>query len=894
MPCKLRKSSLKNIFNGFLIGTLVFAWASVATAFPDTERVPADPSTLTEPPLNLFNDQPTDFVITSDGRYIFFAFGDEIERVDLFSWELTDDQVPDLNDTSSDADTADEAGEFEGLAIRGSRLYATQDDGDLVIIDLDDITDDEPDVVKISDGELGLIVADPDSSSTDDQLYIADVHNKQVHVFDISDNEVTIEGIPLTSGGGNLEPGDLEFAALDDQNDKLFVATDGGVLFVITEGGTSATAIDIDSANENDLVSLAVSPNQELLFVLDDTAKEIHIFTTSDNNAVLLSDVPIDMSTANGDLWDITITTVEDTDDVYAFIGGSEGVSIIDLDIASDTLADFLFVDMGTDGDDNDEPFELAGGRIANRIFAPLDNYILTVNTDTTLSVITENPFVTITANSLTGTLGAGGDFTLTFEADVAGTYSVRVGGDLDSLGTEVDSGTVPTANTAVTTSTIDYDSNSSVFDEGENEIFVLVTDGSDGDLRGHDMEAITVDTPPPQVTLDSTGFGNGRAYLDFERLDVSDVETYNLYAETTSTAVLDAAAAIRATVSQPASSTAIVEGVIPSLTNGQTYFLAVEAVDANDNVGPRNGTLPNGSLAVATPQVTVGLSGASGETGCQLIQNAAQKSSSVWSLAVAFLLLVLGRVLLGLVSKVPGPGVASMGRMPPRPSVRGGMGPIGDRTPWVALLGLILFIILFFNPGLAFAKEASPQWWTFEFKVGELIPIDDTTDSFLTTCCNERFEMEFGFLYDSKYGFEIGVGFLNEGRRAIGSVSGGASQDRFNFTLIPIQNNITFRADFKENQLFVPYVKFGPDYWIFRENLQGDVTSGVKFGLHGTAGVQILLEFGDEGTAMELNWGVNDVYLTLEGEYAYVNGFGGTGLDLSGWLISAGILFEF
>ncbi len=27
------------------------------------------------------------------------------------------------------------------------------------------------------------------------------------------------------------------------------------------------------------------------------------------------------------------------------------------------------------------------------------------------------------------------------------------------------------------------------------------------------------------------------------------------------------------------------------------------------------------------------------------------------------------------------------MGRMPPRPSVRGGMGPIGDRTPWVALL---------------------------------------------------------------------------------------------------------------------------------------------------------------------------------------------------------------
>ena len=45
---------------------------------------------------------------------------------------------------------------------------------------------------------------------------------------------------------------------------------------------------------------------------------------------------------------------------------------------------------------------------------------------------------------------------------------------------------------------------------------------------------------------------------------------------------------------------------------------------------------------------------------------------------------------------------------------------------------------------------------------------------------------------------------------------------------------------------------------------------------------------------SFERAMGVNDVYFTVEGRYAWVNGFGGSGMDLSNLTFSGGFLFEF
>jgi len=112
---------------------------------------------------------------------------------------------------------------------------------------------------------------------------------------------------------------------------------------------------------------------------------------------------------------------------------------------------------------------------------------------------------------------------------------------------------------------------------------------------------------------------------------------------------------------------------------------------------------------------------------------------------------------------------------------------------------------------------------------------------------------------------------------------------------MIPIENSVAFRADFKEDQFLVPFVKGGLDYVIFRENLQGVVTKGVKVGLHTAGGLQILLDRIDElSDFMERSVGVNDVYFVLEGRYAWVNSFGKKGVDLSNLMFSGGLLFEF
>jgi hypothetical protein len=853
----------------FILCLFVMCSVSLLWAYPDEEQLPASPSVLTAPPLSLINDQPEDIIVSSDNRYVYFAIGSTIKRVDLGSWALTTDQIPSFTNEDLNSDGSDLKGDIKGLAIRSSKLYATQDDGDLAIVDLASITA-SPKVISISTGQLGDIVADDESASTDDKLYIADETNSEVHVFDIGDNKVE-KTIDLSFGGAGVTITELLFVGISNDSDHIYVATNDGIIFFFTEDALTATTIDIDSADGNDLPAIAASSNDKLFFVLDDTDDVLRIFTVVDNQAIAVSNTPIDLSALQSTLRDLVIVDVQrpadtsKTSDVYAYVAGSGGISIIDLDLNSTTMTAFDIFDLGSDVNIDDEPLALGGSRTPRLLFSPGRDFVMTVNGDATLSVISEAPFVSISSTSLgTTALGSGGTFTVAFESTQAGTYTVRVGGDLTQNGTSLDTGSV-SANTSTNTNTLTHAAAS--FVEGSNEIFIFVKNGDT--IVGRDMVTVTVDTPPPAVTLRSTSFGNGKVFVNFDRLTDSDISSYTIHADTVA-ADLTGTPDFSGSVSQPASGTTVT-GSVSGLTNGTTYFIAVEAVDAAGNVGTRTSSL-SGSTASAIPQQIIGITGSVGENGCTLIRE--PRPANQRPMGILLCLLVLGLLYVG--ARL----IASTNR-----------GSIND-IPTKLFLGAILLIITLSS--VADAKELSPQFYTFEFKFGEFIPTDSSTKGFLTTCCNDQYELEWGLLFDSKYGIELGIGFMFEERNAVGGTNGAVSQDRFNFMTFPIQNSFTFRADFKENQIIVPYVKAGPDYVLFRENVRGAVTKGIKYGLHGTAGLQILLEFMDQAWDMEKSWGVNDVYLTLEAEYAYINSFKSTGLDLSGWKFSGGFLFEF
>ncbi len=830
-------------------------------AFPDSERAA----------LDLVSSQATSLVMDGD-RFIFLSFGDDIFRIDTETFDLTEDQVPSLIDTSDETGGLDLTGDVAGLAIRGTQLFVSQNDGDLLTIDLNDITA-QPDTTHLIDGTLGPLVADPEVGVDNDKLSILDKTNNAVIVYDIS--ESTMTSVALTDGVDPVAPVSIVFVpfptgASPESADKIYVTTNEGLTFVINEGGT-ATPITIDDMPKS-FPSAAVSPDGNFLLVVNSTDNVVHVVDTESNLEVDADpiapepDDPISLP-QNGSLEGIVVTDVTNPDDTYAFVTGSGGVSVINLNLGllgsfEVTVIDFM--DLGA-GDSDDDPLPLDSGTTPGPIVASsaADGYVYTSNSNATISVLSDSPFVTISETSLGhGALTTGGSFEVTFQSDELGTYTVVVGGDSTGNGTEVASGTVGEVDTDIVTDSIAYDA--SLFPEGETRVFVFVTDDL-GNI-GRDATDITVDTAPGDLEIISTGFGDEKISVTFTRLTDSDIDHYNIYIDTDFLSVATKSEE-EGTVDQPDSGDSITSKVV-GLTNGVEYFVAVEAVDASGNIGMRVSTFADGTPASATPEKTVGLAAAVGEAGCALVPvPAAPIGAEVFVvLAVSLVLLCGGRLLI----KAP----LHLGAF--------------STAVFVCLLLLL-------STRVVNAAEVTPQWWSLEFKGGIWLPTDGITKDFLGSCCDPTGNVEFGFLYKSKFGFEVGVGYVGADGRAIGVSAGQKSEDSFNLTLIPIQNSFAFRADFKEDQFLVPYAKAGLDYIFFRENTNGNVTTGVKMGLHAAGGLQILLDkIEDLSTSMESGLGVNDVYFTVEGRYAWVNNFGGSGIDLSSLMFQGGFLFEF
>jgi hypothetical protein len=584
---------LKNIYRTFFVVALLISGR--LNAFPDQEKAS----------LSLVSSQATSFIAESD-RFLFLSFSNKIFRVDTETFSLTDEQVP-LLEGEEDEGVADAGGDVTGIAIRDGVLFAAQNDGDVLRIDLDDIGN-EPQATRLIDGSLGPMAADPESAIADDQLYILNPSGNALLVFDAGDDAVAAS-IPLVDGlGSPVTPEAIVFVPVEGGADKIYVTSNRGLVFVVNEGATSLSSTITINATNKDLPAAATGPDGDFLFVVNATDSVVHVIDTATDTEVDTDPIdagvnPITLNEdgENSSLAGIVVTEVARPDDIYAFVSGSSGLSVIDLDLS---LAGLGFVEVIDLISLSSTPRDLVASSVD-------DGYLYSSNSNANLSVVTDRPFVSITGTSVDGaSLSAGESFTVTFQTDVTGTFQVTAADG----STELASGTVDAANTDVTTPEIPFDGNP--FSEGSNRVFVFVTD-ADG-LVGRDADDINVDSPPPGIEVISTSFGDQKIFITFRRLDESDIDHYNLYVDTSAASVATKAE-VAGTLAQPSSGDEVKAKVV-GLDNGVTVFIGLEAVDVSGNTGARTTTFPDGTPLSATPEATVGLAQSVGEGGCSLV----------------------------------------------------------------------------------------------------------------------------------------------------------------------------------------------------------------------------------------------------------------------------------
>lgn len=826
--------------------------------------------------------------VSPDDRYFVVNSQEDLFIIDTATFDLAQTQPEPLSAST----------ESYGFLPNSDSLFIQQSDSFLTRILVDDPLNDVLNIDltgEIGTG-LGQLVVDPES--IDNHLFILTFTDETLYEFNIASRTIVNSApIPTDVLGVDPTPTSMTYIAFPTTNnqggemDQIAMTTNQGIILLFDErtnfiGGVvlGNTATDCPPATmdpfDNILPAAALNTVRNLLFVVNETDNVIHVVDTVNQQEVM--DSPICLHQVgpgsidrdiNTNIRDIVLTRVDDPPTLNAprgFVTGADGVTFLN------TSADNFGVIDALPDDDPDliQSLPLSATPVKITASSQSDGYLYTTNLDNSVSIVSDNPFVTI--NSVDpdppDVTAADPDFTINWQVDElcnGCSYRVRANGDIDESGTLLLEQTFTDAdmvNTPMVTPPINInDFPAGTFNEGENRIFIFSTDAEG--FVGRNSVLINVDTPPPSVEITKLEFGNTRAYVTFTRLTEEDIAQYNIYVlqaldqnNPTCPGGLDfAAASPTATIAQPDGGETI-RVKITGLTNGVAYCIGVQAEDSGGNV--------SGTITVATeaviPEVTAGVAGLSGEFGCSLRRGAASQGASRGS---AFGLLLLGGMFWLRLSR--------------------------KKKMKSLLLGLGFLMMLGFTPK-AEAIEVTDQHWTGGFQGGFFLPTNDVLKQLLGTCCNPMFNFSFGRLWDSKYEAQLGVAFMIRNAQAVGINTEAISGDTFNFFVLPVSTSFLYHADFVENQVIVPYVNVGLDYMYFRENLEGDVTKGFKVGYHAGGGIQILLEWFDTvADAME-DYGINDVYLTLEGRWTQIDNFGADGLSFTGIQAYAGILFEF
>lgn len=138
-------------------------------------------------------------------------------------------------------------------------------------------------------------------------------------------------------------------------------------------------------------------------------------------------------------------------------------------------------------------------------------------------------------------------------------------------------------------------------------------------------------------------------------------------------------------------------------------------------------------------------------------------------------------------------------------------------------------------------------------------------------------------------------IGGMYQRGYAVGAITGASSGEKVELYVLPVQINLRYRFSFMDDQIIVPSVWAGVDYWYFQENNEfSDNVDGDKSGYHYGADLAFLLDKLDPAAAarMESIYGVASTYL-FAGYEKLVVGEEEEGLKFTGELYTVGLRFE-
>ncbi len=768
-----------------------------------------------------------DLSVSDDGVFVAFVAdgSSNVRFLDLGSWDVVGDTAACGYSTVG------------GVAITGSdgayEVYVGCGDGTLVALSMDEdgeTTELYNEPLALTDATAVLGVATDGS----DLYAIAEIEdgNPKVHLVDLSTYIEDTDDYPSQFG----QPG---FSDTWLTSSYLYVSHGGQKVSKVqlSSGSIASSTENLSGRTMTDMYGLS---SDSAVFLADEDGGVIRF-----NPAGLDFDILLDDEDGLDSLQAIAIDEDEGWLAVY--------------DAGAGEVVVFSYSSLAP-GDEEQARFETAD--ILEMVVT--DGYAIAGGSDGTLQVLTDRPWVEI--SSITPTSAVSGDeITVSFSADVDGTWELYLGGGVDGDGDLLSSGDCSVDATVAATFTVD-DS----FAEASNQLWLLVTSGG---LEGHDRVSLTVDNPPSKVQLQDgdVGFGNQQISIGYDGIEDEDLASYTIFVTVTEfsaddweTGGPDFDGDDEVEEDLPLSITAEagnhVSVTVQPLTNGVTYYVAVRAYDE----GGQEGEMSN--VVTATPQDTIGAAELAGETGGYC------GTRTPWGLAALGLagLLVAGR---------------------------------GRRS--AAILGLFLALVA--TP-TALAKDEEPHPRAnadFEMRYGPYFPSSAAVTSVYGDSGHAVLWLDGGIKITRFAELDLGVGFYQSLSTlvAINDVDSHSAEHTM-LTAWPFTGGLTARVDIAKEQLIVPTASIGMDYWLWRENWYvssstgGDSeVSGGELGWHWGLGVNLLLDRIEPSRAdwLTTSMGIDDTYIVVDWRMQELGAFGtGDGVSLfDGSMVTIGLKID-
>ncbi|MCO4763158.1 MAG: hypothetical protein KC502_16695 [Myxococcales bacterium] len=430
---------------------------------------------------------------------------------------------------------------------------------------------------------------------------------------------------------------------------------------------------------------------------------------------------------------------------------------------------------------------------------------------------------------------------------------------------------------------------NCSVETSTEAKVYFIVNDTSSGTLSNSGLAlTFTIDTAAPKApTVSTVSAGNKNLKVSWTVDDPTTTPYSRVYWSKISFPV--------SAPSQATSRSDLLTGSsyqITGLTNGETYYVAVTTMDANENESGAAKVVEAMPVPVQDLWQSYKASGGASEGGyygCTASQSASPfGQQSLWLVLLASLALLLAR----------------------------------RRRKHVVAAAVVLMSLATLMPERSYAE--SPRTMSLDLRFTYYTPMIDR--EFAKTSGATPFgdimtgatELQYGASIDWRllHGFgELGagfsVGYWSQKGKARG-YDGSASEDETELMVVPITLDLVYRFDVLAEKFrfpLVPYVKGGLAYglWWARDGT-GETSSytdannktysgeGGVAGLHGVVGIRLLLDIFEPKAArgFDIEMGVNHSYLYVEYQRLSLTNFGDAkSLDLSDELIVFGLAFD-